>query len=85
MSIIKAFEEGKIERIKNQGNSESLKKATDNFVLESIKSEYSYNFNWMGRPIIQYPQDIIAMQEIAWVHCCYLGHMAGLATNLISI
>jgi len=66
MSIIKAFEEGKIERIKNQGNSESLKKATDNFVLESIKSEYSYNFNWMGRPIIQYPQDIIAMQEIIW-------------------
>lgn len=66
MSIIKAFEEEKVERIKNQGRSESLKKVTDNFVLESIKSEYSYNFSWMGRPIIQYPQDIMAMQEIIW-------------------
>jgi cephalosporin hydroxylase len=28
--------------------------------------KYSYHFEWMGRPIIQYPQDIIAMQEIIW-------------------
>ncbi|MGY3923299.1 cephalosporin hydroxylase family protein [Aeromonas jandaei] len=27
---------------------------------------YTYNFQWMGRPIIQYPQDIVAMQEIIW-------------------
>ncbi len=32
----------------------------------SIKHRYSYNFSWMGRPIIQYPQDIVAMQEIIW-------------------
>jgi len=30
------------------------------------KYRYSYNFSWLGRPIIQYPQDIIAMQEIIW-------------------
>lgn len=28
--------------------------------------KYSYNFSWMGRPIIQFPQDIIAMQELIW-------------------
>jgi cephalosporin hydroxylase len=28
--------------------------------------KYSYNFAWMGRPIIQYPQDIVALQEIIW-------------------
>jgi len=28
--------------------------------------KYSYNFTWMGRPIIQYPQDIVALQEIIW-------------------
>ncbi|MCJ7655236.1 MAG: cephalosporin hydroxylase family protein [Dehalococcoidia bacterium] len=28
--------------------------------------KYSYNFAWLGRPIIQFPQDIIAMQEIIW-------------------
>lgn len=27
---------------------------------------YSYNFSWLGRPIIQFPQDIVAMQEIIW-------------------
>lgn len=27
---------------------------------------YSYNFTWLGRPIIQYPQDIIALAEIVW-------------------
>jgi len=35
------------------------------FVLAS-KCEYSYHFTWMGRPIIQFPQDIVAMQEIIW-------------------
>jgi len=33
---------------------------------ESIKYEYSYHFSWLGIPIIQYPQDIIALQEIIW-------------------
>ena len=28
--------------------------------------KYSYHFDWMGRPIIQFPQDIIAMQELVW-------------------
>jgi len=32
----------------------------------SIRNQYSYNFKWMGRPIIQYPQDLIAVQEIIW-------------------
>ena len=27
---------------------------------------YSYHFSWFGRPIIQYPQDIVAMQELIW-------------------
>ena len=36
------------------------------FVYESIKDKYSYNFYWMGRPVIQYPQDIVAVQEIVW-------------------
>lgn len=27
---------------------------------------YSYNFDWMGLPIIQYPQDIVAIQELIW-------------------
>jgi cephalosporin hydroxylase len=33
---------------------------------ESTQPRYSYNFSWLGRPIIQYPQDIVAMQELIW-------------------
>jgi cephalosporin hydroxylase len=36
------------------------------FLRDSINEKYSYNFKWMGRPIIQYPQDIIAVQELVW-------------------
>jgi len=34
--------------------------------MESVKFKYSYNFTWLGIPIIQYPQDMVAMQEIIW-------------------
>lgn len=34
--------------------------------IESCKHRYSYHFTWLGRPIIQYPQDIVAIQEIIW-------------------
>ncbi|CAN5828839.1 MAG: cephalosporin hydroxylase family protein [Gemmatimonadetes bacterium] len=34
--------------------------------LKSCDYRYSYNFTWLGRPIIQYPQDLVAMQEIIW-------------------
>ena len=32
----------------------------------TAKHKYTYNFSWMGRPIIQFPQDMVAMQEIIW-------------------
>lgn len=37
-----------------------------NFIVDSLEDKYSYNFNWLSRPIIQYPQDIVAMQELIW-------------------
>ena len=36
------------------------------FLKESLKKKYSYNFNFKGIPIIQYPQDIFALMEIIW-------------------
>lgn len=36
------------------------------WMRKSIEDRYSYNFSWLGRPIIQYPQDIVAMQELIW-------------------
>lgn len=32
----------------------------------SAKEKYTYQFRWMGRPIIQLPTDIVAMQDVIW-------------------
>jgi cephalosporin hydroxylase len=53
-------------RITSNASNNKLTQAANVFNIESNKSQYSYNFSWMGRPIIQYPQDMIAMQEIIW-------------------
>ena len=45
-------------------SSNSKATAAANFMLQSIADRYSYNFSWLNRPIIQYPQDIVAFQEI---------------------
>ena len=47
-------------------NTPRLQALTDEWFLESVRVKYSYRFSWMGRPIIQYPQDIVAMQELIW-------------------
>ena len=63
-----------IEKFKSEvrQNIEGLKKDTDVqalsriWVREITRHKYAYNFSWMGRPIIQFPQDMVAMQEIIW-------------------
>lgn len=60
------FEDEVKERIDTNRNNKGLKSNAHDFMQASIASRYSYNFSWLGRPIIQYPQDIIAMQEIIW-------------------
>lgn len=63
---IQDFIEEKKERITGYAKNDSLQTAANQFNVESNKAQYSYNFSWMGRPIIQYPQDMLAMQEIVW-------------------
>ncbi|MEN6349494.1 MAG: CmcI family methyltransferase, partial [Syntrophomonas sp.] len=49
----------------DKGNS-SFQSLSNQWFMESCRQKYSYRFQWLGRPIIQYPQDIMAMQEIIW-------------------
>lgn len=44
----------------------AIKALSLEWLNESAKRRYSYNFTWLGRPIIQYPQDMVALQEIVW-------------------
>lgn len=60
------FENEVAERIDANGGNASLKEKAHAFMLESLEAQYSYNFSWMGRPVIQYPQDMLSMQEIIW-------------------
>lgn len=53
-------------RIKNNEGDEQLKSDARAFLNSSIASKYSYNFLCLGRPIIQYPQDMAVMQELIW-------------------
>ena len=66
MNIVEQYKQECLERIKSNEKNESLISVAGAFVKESTLPKYSYNFSWMGRPIIQYPQDMIAMQEIIW-------------------
>ncbi len=66
MSETEKFKKEVEENILLQGSNEPLKKTAAAFMDASIRSRYSYNFTWLGRPIIQYPQDIIAIQEIIY-------------------
>ncbi|HJV61639.1 MAG TPA: cephalosporin hydroxylase family protein [Albitalea sp.] len=58
-------QEGRAE-IAEQGGDEGLARATREWMDRANARKYSYHFEWMGRPIIQYPQDIVAMQELIW-------------------
>ncbi|MDX4065642.1 cephalosporin hydroxylase family protein [Aliarcobacter skirrowii] len=66
MTEIEKFEQQRIELINSNGKNKRLQETKYDFLEESIKVNYSYNFSWLGRPIIQYPQDMIALQEIIW-------------------
>ena len=60
------FQKEKEALIASNGENKALIEAAHQFNIESNKAKYSYNFSWMGRPIIAYPQDMLAMQELIW-------------------
>lgn len=36
------------------------------WAIRSLAYRYPNHFSWLGRPILQFPQDIIALQELIW-------------------
>ncbi len=66
MNHIEIFEREKSENIHKLGEDQALRGLGLQFLIETAKFKYTYNFSWLGRPIIQVPQDIMALQEIIW-------------------
>ncbi|MEK6334533.1 MAG: cephalosporin hydroxylase family protein [Acidobacteriota bacterium] len=60
------FDQRNRQFIERMGKDEQLRGLTRDWFTASSKHEYSYHFKWLGRPIIQFPQDIVALQEIIW-------------------
>lgn len=52
--------------IEGAGNNLPLAKLTNEWMRSVNQLKYSYHFQSLGRPIIQYPQDMVAMQELMW-------------------
>lgn len=63
---IAQFEREKKERMKRLGCDEHLRSLSRQWLQEAMRKGYTYNFSWLGRPIIQFPGDILALQEIIW-------------------
>ncbi len=66
MNPIEQFRQERTEAINEMTQDEELKQKSLDWMLHSDKYKYTYNFTWMGRPIIKYPQDIQIMQELIW-------------------
>ena len=60
------FENECAEESYKQAKDKSFIKLSDNWLNKSWRHKYTYHFKWMDRPIIQMPQDILALQEIIW-------------------
>jgi cephalosporin hydroxylase len=66
MNPIEEFKKERAEAMKAMATDEELKRKSVEWMLHADKYKYTYNFSWMGRPIIKYPQDIAIMQELIW-------------------
>jgi cephalosporin hydroxylase len=66
MNINTEFEQQGNDEIKEMAKSKELAKLSNEWIQLAGTFKYGYHFKWCGRPIIQVPQDIVAMQELIW-------------------
>jgi len=66
MDPIREFKEDRAAAIREMAGDEDLKRKSLDWMLHADRYKYTYNYTWLGRPIIKFPSDIMAMQEIIW-------------------
>ena len=66
MDPIKAFADERSLAISRMAADEELKQKSLEWMLHADRYKYTYNFSWLGRPIIKLPADIVALQELIW-------------------
>lgn len=66
MSDHDEFERACRENAAKMAADPEMRALSDEWIARSAPHKYTYNFRWLGLPIIQLPQDIVALQEIVW-------------------
>lgn len=66
MNAYKQFKSECASEVEAMGKDRTVDKLTNDWIKSVNLLKYSYHFEWQGRPIIQYPQDMVAMQELIW-------------------
>ena len=66
MKKINNLEQERVKNISKMRNNTNINELGLNFLRDSLDFKYCYNFDWLSRPIIQFPQDIVATQELIW-------------------
>ena len=66
MDPVEQFNAERRQAIAANAENEDLQRTAHDWVCRSFEARYVYNFDWLGRPLIQFPQDIQAIQEIVW-------------------
>lgn len=61
-----AFAKERADRLSEFGADKAFKQQALDWVASSMNRKYIYNFDWLGRPIIQYPEDIVSVQDLIW-------------------
>ena len=56
----------RLHRLDEFSEDARLKTIAHDWVFHTMQQKYLYNFDWLGRPIIQYPEDMVAIQELIW-------------------
>lgn len=62
----KEFKTNCASQITQQGKSQELVDLTKAWVRKAAEFNYSYHFEWLGRPIIQHPEDMVGVQQLLW-------------------
>jgi cephalosporin hydroxylase len=52
--------------IADQGGDRELADLSREWTSKAAQFKYSYHFEWLGRPIIQHPQDMVGVQQLLW-------------------
>jgi cephalosporin hydroxylase len=66
MDPVTEFRQQVAKNISDIGKDTAFQELSNKWLVEASKFFYSYNFTWLGRPVIQVPQDLYASQELIW-------------------